>query len=255
MRADRLAAIAAFIRDLAPDVVTLQEVSILSADGVVTDQPAELARLTALSVRYGAVYAYPLIEPETARTIGAAMWGDAILTPAPLRDAFVRGLPRAADDDLIEPAGADHPAAGVRYADADPGHREPRCVIGGVADDPAVRIATTHLTYIGREQRAGQAAAARAFADVAPDAAAPLVLTGDFNAPIDAPELERVREGLVDAFAAVGIPPGDGRRRSCGPLAIDHVLVRGFEVRACRIATEAGDLSDHWPVVVDLAPA
>ena len=255
MRADRLAAIAGFIRDLAPDVVTLQEVSILSVDGVVTDQPAEIARLTGLSVRYGAVHAYPLIEPESGRTIGAAMWGNAILTPAPLRDAFVRGLPRAGDEDVIEPFGADHRAAGVRYADADPGHREPRCVIGGVAGDPPVRLATTHLTYIGREQRAGQASAARAFADVEPDAAAPFILTGDFNAPIDDPELERARDGLVDAFTAVGIPLGDDRRRSCGPLAIDHVLVRGFEVRACRIATEAGELSDHWPVVVDLAPA
>jgi endonuclease/exonuclease/phosphatase (EEP) superfamily protein YafD len=83
----------------------------------------------------------------------------------------------------------------------------------------------------------------------------PFVMTGDFNAPIDAPELDPLREGLVDAFAAVDIPVGDDRRRSCGALSIDHVLARGFEVRACRIVAVAGDLSDHRPVVADLTPA
>ena len=250
---ERLAAIAAFIRGLEPDVVSLQEITIMNVDGAVTDQPADLAQLTGLDVRYGAVHAYALIEPDTGRSVGSAMWGNAILTREPLRNAFVRGLPRAADDDAIEPSGDDHPLAGVRYAAAEPGHREGRCVVGGTLAPMNVVVATTHLTYMGREQRSRQAAAAREFADAA--GAGPLVLGGDFNAAIDTPELAGASAAMIDAFAAVGIPPGDDRRRSCGPLSIDHVLVRGLDVETCRVAADAGDLSDHWPVVADLAIA
>lgn len=253
VRADRFAAIAAVIGDLEPDVVTLQEVAIWTAEGAVTDQPSDLAGLTGLAVRYGATHGYPLVDPDSGRTLGAAMWGNAILTRRPLRDPFVHGLPRAADGDLIEPAATDHPLAGVRYGDADPGHRELRCVVGGTLADTGVRVATTHLTYIGREQRGRQAAAARAAADTVTEA--PLLFTGDWNAAIDAPEVAIARDALLDGFEAVGVPAGDGRRRTCAWMAIDQVLTRGFEVRSCRVATEAGDLSDHWPVVADLALA
>ena len=80
----------------------------------------------------------------------------------------------------------------------------------------------------------------------------PAIVTGDLNAPIDTSELAVLRDGFDDAFVAVGIPEGDDRRRSCGPWSIDHILVRGFEVISCRVAREAGDLSDHWPIVADL---
>ena len=85
---ERLAEIAAFIAELEPDVVTLQEVSILNADGRVLDQPGDLGALTAREVRYGAIHAYPLVEPDTGRTVGSAMWGNAILTRRPLHDGF-----------------------------------------------------------------------------------------------------------------------------------------------------------------------
>src|SRR4051794_15191909 len=105
-RQDRLERIAAVLRALDPDVATLQEVTIMTPDGRVHDQPAELARLTERHVRYAAVHAYPLVEPETARAIGMASWGNAILSREPLADGFASGLPRATDDDLVEPEGA-----------------------------------------------------------------------------------------------------------------------------------------------------
>ncbi len=247
IRAERLASIAAFIGGLAADIVTLQEVAILTADGVVVDQPAELARLTGMRVHYGAVHAFPLVEPHTGRAVGAAMWGNAILTRGPLAGAFTRDLPRAADDDLVEPPGADHPLAGARYGDVEPGHREGRCVVGVVVD--GVAILTTHLTYIGREQRRRQV---EALASIAAEGDRPLVVTGDLNAPVEADETRALTAALHDAFAIVGVRPGDPRRSSSGPAAIDHVFVRGLEVVACRVATEAGDRSDHWPVVADV---
>jgi endonuclease/exonuclease/phosphatase family metal-dependent hydrolase len=252
IRRDRFDRIAAFLTSLDADVVTLQEVAILNADGEIHDQPADLTRLTGLHARYGAVHAFPLIEPETGRSIGSASWGNAILTRLPLADAFTIGLPRAADDDLIEPLGADHPLAGVRYGDTEPGHREARCAIGGrlrLGDGSVVGILTTHLTYIGRGQRAAQATACAVLAD---RTGGLLILTGDFNAPLDSVELEPLSKAFGDALGSVGLGDGDPRRRTCGPSAIDHILTRGITTIVGRVAKEAGDASDHWPVVADL---
>jgi len=228
-------------------VVTLQEVAILNVDGAIVDEPALLAEWTGLSVRYGAAHAFPLIDPATDATVGSAMWGNALLTASGVTNGFVRGLPRAADDDPVEPAGFDHSLAGVRYGDVEPGHRESRCAVGGRAGP--VSVVTAHLTYIGREQRRRQVAA---LADLAAGLPDPVVVTGDLNATIEADDVAPLTVELSDAFAAAGVGPGDARRHSSGSVAIDHVLVRGVEVAGCRVATEAGDLSDHWPVVADL---
>jgi endonuclease/exonuclease/phosphatase family metal-dependent hydrolase len=258
---DRLERIAGILRHLDPDVATLQEVAILTPDGEVLDLPAELGRLTERHVRYAAVHAFPLVEPESGRAIGMASWGNAVLSREPLQDGFAVGLPRAADDDVVEAGDArhylrdePHPLIGVRYADTEPGHREPRCVVGGaLTGSPRVAIATTHLTYIGRGQRRAQAEALAGIVNDVSDGG-PVILTGDFNAAVDSPELEALGSaaGLRDAFAAVGLPPGDPGRASCDRWPIDHVRVRGLEVLDCRVVREAGDASDHWPVVATL---
>lgn len=257
VREDRLRRIAAILDELDPDVATLQEVSVLTPDGELLDEPALLGGWTGRHVRYAAVHAFPLVEPETGRAIGMASWGNAILSREPLTDGFALALPGAADDDPVEIDGAlhhrtgePHPLIGVRYGDAEPGHREPRCVVGGRVG--GVTLATTHLTYIGRAQRASQA---EAVAAVLAGTTGPAILTGDFNAAVDAPELASLGAGFSDAFAAVGVPAGDPRRASCGPWPIDHVRMRGLAVAACRVAVEAGDASDHWPVVADLVLA
>jgi len=285
VRRERLAGIGRFLRDLEPDLVTLQEVAVFAVDGELIDEARFLATVTGLQARYASAHGYPLVGPDGGPAVGAALWGNAVLTREPLADVVATGLPRAADDDVVEPRGVDHPLAGVRYADADPGHREGRCVVAGVvtapgaaalvtaarapgaavmvtppgaagapeAVAPGVAVATTHLPYIGREQRARQAAAAREIAESVAGHG-PLIFTGDLNASIDAHELAPAVAGLTDALAAAGLPPGDERRRTCGRLSIDHVLVRGLAVAGCRVATESRDLSDHWPVVADLAP-
>jgi endonuclease/exonuclease/phosphatase family metal-dependent hydrolase len=247
VRRDRLERIGTILAGLEPDVVTLQEVAILTPDGALDDQAGELGRQLGMAVRYAATHAFPLIEPDTSRAIGTAMWGNAILTRDPLASGFALGLPRAGDDDFVEPPGADHAFAGIRYRDTEPGHRESRCVVGGTVS--GIALATTHLTYIGHDQRRRQADAVRA---AVRRFSGPLVLTGDVNAPLGSPELAPFGAGLIDAFAAVGIGPDDPARRTCGPWPIDQVLVRDLAVEGCRVATEAGDASDHWPVVVDL---
>lgn len=255
VRRDRLERIGALLAELDPDLATLQEVSILTPHGELLDEPAELARMTGRHVRYAAVHAFALVEPETGRAIGMASWGNAILSRAPLAEGFALGLPRAADDDHVEVAGsvhphtgAVHPLIGVRYADTEPGHREPRCVVGGIL--AGVTIATAHLTYIGREQRRAQA---EALATLAAERSGPLILTGDFNAPLDAAELAPLAgAGLRDALIEAGVPRGDPSRVTSGGAAIDHILVRGLAVEACRVDRGADNASDHWPVVADL---
>ena len=249
---ERFERICAVIRELDADVVALQEVSFYDVDGEVHDQPLALARETDRHVRYGAVHAYSLIDPRSGRTIGSATWGNALLTREPIRGGFTFGLPVGADDDPVEPAGSGLPLAGIRFLDAPYGTREPRCAVGGaVAVDggPEVTVISTHLAYAGGAQRAAQA---EALAGIATEREGPLVLLGDFNAAIDSAELRSVRTALHDAFAAVGVEPGDARRHSCGPLAIDHIFVRGLSVDACRVVAEAGDASDHLPVVATL---
>ncbi len=244
----RLERIAGIITSLDADVVALQEVSVLTAGGILLDQPAELARLTGTEVRYAAVHAFALIEPESGRAIGSAQWGNALIGLGPLRETFAEGLPIGADDEMVEPAESGRDLAGIRFADAPYGSREPRCVIGAAPaiGGAGVRVLNAHLSYAGAAQRERQADALATLALAGPE---PVIVTGDFNAAVESPELGGLARSFDDAFEVVGILPGDPRRRSCGPNPIDHVLSRGLDVVACRVVTEAGDASDHLPVV------
>jgi endonuclease/exonuclease/phosphatase family metal-dependent hydrolase len=251
---DRLQSIAEIIVGFDADLVALQEVAVFNADGALVDQPADLARLTGLHVRYGAVNAYPLIEPEWGRAIGSAMWGNALLSRRTLEDGFVVDLPSGGDDEPVEPAGSGLPLAGVTYAEAEPGAREPRCAVGGrlVEPETSLSIITSHLTYAGANQRRAQA---ETLAGLATGLASPAIVAGDLNAPIETAELSALASSFDDAFSAVGIEPGDPGRASCGTHRIDHLLLRGLRTLECRVHREAGDASDHFPVVAVLEPA
>jgi len=239
------------VANFEPDVVALQEVPLMTVDGVTTDMAGELARALGLEQRYAAVHHVPAIEPETGAAVGAYTWGNAILSRRTILSSRTVALPGPADDDLVEPDGSGHELAGVRYRDVEPGMREGRCALVCAIDggQGAINVLSTHLTYIGSAQRRRQA---EAIAAIVSELDGPLVLLGDLNAAIHAGELSPLRESLTDAFLAIGVPPVDGRRLSCGDAAIDHVLVRGLTPTSCRVATEAGDASDHWPVVAAL---
>ena len=128
----RLARIAAIIGTLDADVVALQEVAVLCPDGDLLDEPAELARMTGMAVRYGAVHAFALVEPENGRSIGTATLGNALLTRRPLvEDGFTIGLPGGHDDDFVEPTESALPFAGVTFRDAAAGHERHAAWSGG----------------------------------------------------------------------------------------------------------------------------
>ena len=77
----------------------------------------------------------------------------------------------------------------------------------------------------------------------------PVIVTGDFNARDRGARDAGAGGGFDDAFSATGVAAGDPRRASCGPHRIDHLLTRGLRATACAVYREAGDASDHLPVV------
>ena len=227
---------ATFIRSSGADLVALQEVPLASVDGVVIDQPALFGELAGLDFRYGTVWSYPLIEPDTGRVIGVTMWGNAVLSRHPIATTATYQLPTGPDDDPVDPVDTESRSA-------------LSCVVS-FPEGGKVTFVSTHLAYLGGRQRRLQATG---LAVIVGATNGPLLIAGDLNAPIESPELAALRDaGMDDPFDALGFPAGNNRRESCGRDRIDHVLTRGFTALECRVAREAGDASDHWPVVARL---
>jgi endonuclease/exonuclease/phosphatase family metal-dependent hydrolase len=241
--ADRLRAIGVFLSGMDADVVALQEVGLVSRVGDLVDNAGDLARQLSMEMRYGATRSFEVREDAL---LGTGSFGNAILSRIPIRASRVVALPTAATDALVEPPGADHPAAGVRYADAPPTIREPRCLL--LAEVRHLNVGTAHFSHVGSGERLLQAeATSAAFGD-----ASPALFLGDLNAPIEAPELSPL-SSWADGFAE---PPGDPARASTDDgHRIDHVLTRGAAVHGCRVLRESGDLSDHYPVVAEIVIA
>jgi endonuclease/exonuclease/phosphatase family metal-dependent hydrolase len=253
---ERLGRIAEIIVALDADVVALQEVAYLTVHGEPIDVAAELGDATGMAWRYAAVGHFPIVEPESGAAVGAAMWGNALLSRRPITGTRTLGLPRAADEDLVESADSARRLAGVAYRDAPPWAREPRCALLARIDAGAgvnVSVASVHLTHIGAGQRAMQVAALLEALEGEGEGPR-VVLAGDLNAPLESAELEPLRHRYLDAFEAEGAPHGDARRISGpGGARIDHLLLRGLRALDCRVVSEAGDASDHLPIVATLS--
>jgi len=238
---DRLLAIGSFIGELDVDLVALQEVALLSRNGDLVDNAGDLGRQLGMAVRYAAVRTFSVADGDSVTGVGC--FGTALLSRLPIGESHAVALPMADRDGWVEPPGTDHPAAGVRYADAPDHIREPRCLV--LADVAGLTVGSAHLSHIGSGERALQAEATI----VAYGAAAPALLLADLNAPIEASELAAFA-AWTDGFAEAA---GDAARISTDDgMRIDHVLARGASVHGCRVARESGDLSDHYPVVAEV---
>lgn len=243
--ADRLRAIGDFLRDLDADVVALQEVVLASRGGDLIDNAGDLGRQLGMEVRYGAARTFRITDADGSVT-GAGCFGNALLSRLPIRSSRASMLPMAARDAYVEPPGTDHPAAGIRYVDAPDTIREPRALV--LVELAGMTVGSVHLSHIGAAERALQVASTLA----AIGEVGPALLLGDLNASIESPELAGL-SGWVDGFAASGVAAGDERRISTDDgSTIDHVKARDASVRGCRVVREAGDLSDHYPVVAEV---
>ncbi|MFI7344928.1 endonuclease/exonuclease/phosphatase family protein [Streptomyces sp. NPDC049936] len=245
--AERQKGILAVLRELRPDVVGLQEVW---SDGEGEDLAGWLARELGLHWAWAASPAPGRWQRRIGDdTVGI---GTAVLSRRPVVESAVLRLPAPAELDDGRQA---------LYVRLDgPGHQVP--------------FFTVHLTSgagASEVRRAQLAALVDFVAAHRHGTAFPPVVTGDFNAAPDSPEVRALRTaGLHDAWdhAAPGLPsatrlPDDPGTHPGGPGArIDHVYVGPAgpgglgRVRAVRRAGDrpvGGVLpSDHAAVVADL---
>ncbi len=239
--ADRLRAIGIFLASLDADVIALQEVAVLSRNGELVDNAGDRARMLGMVVWYGAVRTFDVIA--SGAVVGVGAFGNAILSRRSVLSTRTVALPRASMDAMVEPEGADHPAAGIRYADTPDTIREPRCLL--MVELDGLTLGTAHFSHVGSGERLLQSEATlAAFGD-----ASPALLIGDLNATVDGAELAPFAS-WADGFAE---PAGDPARISTDDgWRIDQVLSTGASIRGCRVLRESGQLSDHYPLVADL---
>jgi endonuclease/exonuclease/phosphatase family metal-dependent hydrolase len=245
---ERQPRILATLRDLAPDVVGLQE-SWIAGD---TSQAAELAAELGLHAAVAAPSLPPVpVPPETPDQDGVEL-GLGLLSRWPIRDVTRPALPvrhrPEAPRSLV--ATIDHPAGPLHV------------VVSCIEWEPEFRD----------DQLAQSDALAGLLADPARDGVHPVLLLADLNAEPGSEELRRLTGVAVDTWVVGGGDPGAvslSSRTPWAPLAatrlidqrIDHVLARpGSRPVSVTRAFLAGDEpadggypSDHFAVVVDLA--
>lgn len=207
---ERLPLIRAGLRDLAPDVMALQEVDrTLDVDRAIAGSDYRVER---------AVLDPPDRFPRH--------WDGCSLLVAPMAGRIER-----------------HDVLRLSH------HRVVQRIVLRRPDGRRVAVANTHLHHPldpgGRRTREGQAEAIARWLDELP-AALPVVLVGDLNGPPDEPYQDVLRAaGLVSAHAAVhGREPA--RTFPSGlvapactatePETIDYVLVRGARATSCEVA-------------------
>ena len=121
-----------------------------------------------------------------------------------------------------------------------------------------LRVFNTHLDHVGveaRERGLKQILRRAEEAELFPEA--PVILTGDFNAEPDSPEMAMLRQtpGWIHLTEGIGVTyHGFGKARS--PAQIDYILLRGsLQCKSVQKWTEEENgvfLSDHYPICVEL---
>lgn len=222
-----LARIAAVIESQRPAVVGLQEVDRhWSSRSDFEDQASRLAELTRMHVVFGANLDLDPPAPDRPRR----QFGNAILSRYPILNWDNTPLPRFED----------HEQRGLLRAEiALPGRR--------------LQVYNTHLQHNDAAERLAQAQAILSIMGLdgaAGSRRAPAILTGDFNAPPDTPEILTLTERLRDAWTG----PGGFTHPSESPThRIDYVMTTpDVRTRAVSVVADDPVASDHLPVVADL---
>ncbi|HXT22088.1 MAG TPA: endonuclease/exonuclease/phosphatase family protein, partial [Thermoanaerobaculia bacterium] len=193
---DYLEEIARVIRAQQPDLVALQEVHRGTWQARFRDQPAELARLTGMTVHFGNSF-----------TALGGEFGNAILTRGPVDDVEVVRLPSLGE-----------PRSLLRA----------RVAVAGTELD----FMSTHLAAWGGLNRRIRSRQAYCLAERARRAGRRFILCGDFNATPDSHELAELLGGdlmRLSGVASETTHPMLGQR-------IDYILVgRGWTVDAAAV--------------------
>ena len=211
-----------------PDIVALQELDVGRSRTGHLDQARAIADALEMTLAF-----HPTV------TVADEQFGDAVLSPHPLRLVRAGALPGLG----LEPRGA-------IWVEVD--------VPDGQGATRAVQLINTHFSLHPRER--AMAASALLGPDWLghPSAQHDIVLCGDFNALSWFPSLRRLTRRLADA--QTGLDGHRPRRTWFGrfPIGrIDHILVDpNWTVAHVEVPddTLARVASDHRPVLVDIAP-
>jgi endonuclease/exonuclease/phosphatase family metal-dependent hydrolase len=216
--------IATVIAAESPDIVALQEVDVGRARTGGVDQARAIASLLGMRRRFHA-----------AVTVGAELYGVAILTAWPERLIKAAALPGHPFLTGLEPRGA-------------------LWVTIDVAGAP-LQVLTTHLGLAPREQRLQARALAGPEWLGGPDRHGPLILLGDLNAGGQSATCRPLLNRLNDATRRPGGARGVATFPSVLPFRqIDHIFVNaavtvlGAYAPATPLTRRA---SDHLPLVMD----
>jgi endonuclease/exonuclease/phosphatase family metal-dependent hydrolase len=219
----------ATIREIAPDIVALQEVDVHWAPrSNFADQATELGERLGMAVRFARIYQLaPLSDTMPPREFGVA-----ILSKYP--------IVRFEDDSLTRLSTQEQNPVPTRM----PGLLDATIDVAGVR----LRILDTHLDYRADPRvREAQVAEMLNYVGSSP---ARTILCGDLNAGPSAPELQPLFARLHDAWRSSNdsgftYPAEQPTKR------IDYVLTTPeFRVRSTRVVPTLA--SDHRPVVAEL---
>jgi endonuclease/exonuclease/phosphatase family metal-dependent hydrolase len=221
--------IARVIARHAPDIVALQEIDVGRSRTGHLDQARAIADALEMTLEF-----HPTVS------VADEQFGDAVLSPHPLRRVHAGPLPGIG----LEPRGA----IWVEVDVPDDGEGATR----------AVQLINTHLSLHPRERAMATSALLGPDWLGHPLAQHDIVLCGDFNALSWFPSLRRLGRRLTDA--QTGLDGHRPRRTWFGrfPIGrIDHVLIDpDWTVTHVEVPndTRARIASDHRPVVVDIQP-
>lgn len=210
LRSDHIEQIAATIAKYHPDVVGLNEAHRNTWQSRFHDNVEQIRRITHMNGAFGESYVF---------MNGA--FGNAVLTRGTIRRVDVHKLP---------------------------GTGEPRSLLEAVIDidGGTIEMYVTHTTAWGSVNRETRGTQLKCAEEHVKSSAWPYILTGDLNAPPDAPELASFLATNGMQLANRGMPTHKVTEKQ-----LDYILAdRGWRVVSARVLDDGP--SDHRPVIAEL---
>jgi endonuclease/exonuclease/phosphatase family metal-dependent hydrolase len=209
--------IAKVITDAKADLVGLQEVDRGTERTHKRDLPAELAKLTGLTVQF---------DRNIPHQGGA--YGNAVLTRFPIKRAKNTHLKSFANGEQ----------RGVQQIVLDIQGRE-------------VLFMNTHLDA-RRDPAEREHSATELRTIVAAAGAMPIILVGDFNAAPTAPSIAAIREFLTDSWPVVNKTDGFTIPVKKPTKRIDYIWSTPASITPVKMSVLYSEASDHLPIVAEL---
>lgn len=209
--------IAKLITGAKADIVGLQEVDRGAERTQKRDLPAELAKLTGMTIQF---------DKNIPHQGGE--YGNAVLTRFPIKRAKNTHLKSFANGEQ----------RGVQQLVLDVHGRE-------------VLFLNTHLDA-RRDPAEREHGATELRAIAAAAGAMPVILVGDFNAAPEAPSIATMREFLTDSWTVVNKDPGFTIPVKKPSKRIDYIWITPTSIAPVKMEVLRSEASDHLPILAEL---